>query len=82
MRLRGVRDAALLQLQRGEGGEARAAGDENDVKAEEGDAFDEEEGVGRDAAAAVVVGEVADAAEGGGERVGAGEWGQRWGGSC
>jgi hypothetical protein len=81
MRLRGVRDAALLQLAGGEGCEARAAGDEHDVEAEEGDAFDEEEGVGRDAAAAVVVGEVADAAEGGRERVGAGECGQRWGGS-
>jgi hypothetical protein len=81
MRLRGVRDAAVIQLTHGEGGEGRAAGDEYDVKAEEGDALDEVEGVGLDAAAGVVVGEIADAAEGRRERVGAGECGQRWGGS-
>ena len=81
MRVRGARDATLVQLPPGEGRELRAAGHEHDVKAEEGDALDEVEGVGRYAAAAVVVGEIADAAEGGGERVGLGECGQRWGGS-
>lgn len=65
-----ARDAAVLQLALGEGGQPGAAGDKHDVEADEGDAVDEEESVGGDAAAGVEVREVAHAAEGGGQGVG------------
>ncbi len=47
------------------------------MEVEEEDAVDEVEGVGCDAAAGVVVGEVADATEGGGQGVGSDDR-RRW----